>query len=215
MEYGVPIPKSSPPESLEDLRIISKTNFLSKIFKSFIVYWLLPYISPYLDTAQFGGFKDISTTHYLLKLLDFTHSVLDKQQPHAIVASLIDLSKAFNRVDHNILIADLHKMKCPVWILRIVMSYLSKRSLCVNYQGCSKQPILMPVGAPAGCYFEGLIFIIKFNGAMLRPSVPRHIKTKNKVENISHMKYFDDGTVAIAINLKENYNQINLIDKDL
>ena len=37
IEYGVPIPKTSPPESLDDLRVISKTPFFSKVFESFLV----------------------------------------------------------------------------------------------------------------------------------------------------------------------------------
>ena len=146
VEHGVPIPKSStPPDSLDDLRIISKTHFLSKIFESFIVDWLFPHISPFLDSAQYGGLKGLSTVHYLIQLLDFTHSVLDRKQPHAVIAALIDLSKAFNRVDHNILIEDLYSMKCPSWLLRLIVSYLSKRSLIVNFKGCSASPKLNPL----------------------------------------------------------------------
>ena len=50
-EHGVPIPKSSPVESIDNVRIISKTNSVSKIFESFIVDWLFPVISPHLDSC--------------------------------------------------------------------------------------------------------------------------------------------------------------------
>ena len=136
VEHGVPIPKSSDtPETLEQVRIILKTNFLSKIMEKFIVDWLMPFISPFLDSSQFGGFKGLSTTHYLIKFLDFTQSILDKNQPHAVIAALIDLSKAFNRVDHHLVIEDLYKMKCPSWLLRLIFSYLSGRTLIVNFNG--------------------------------------------------------------------------------
>ena len=105
IEYAVPIPKcGTSPASLDNLRIVSKTNFLSKVLEGFIIDWLMPYISPFLDQNQFGGLKGISTNHYLIKLLDFTHSVLDSKKPKAVLAAMIDLSKAFNRCEHSKLI---------------------------------------------------------------------------------------------------------------
>ena len=63
---------------------------------------------------------------------------------------------------------------------------------------------MLPGGGPQGAYLGGLIFIIKYNGAFLRPPVPRNIEgpvTKSKSEKV---KYVDDGTVAVGINLKES-----------
>ena len=48
VEYGTPIPKTNPepPGSFDDVRIISKTHFFSKVFESFVLDWMLPHISP-------------------------------------------------------------------------------------------------------------------------------------------------------------------------
>ena len=72
-EHQVPIPKCFPPSSEDDIRNISKTQFLSKVYESFIAGWLLPIIEPYLDPGQCGGLRGLSVTHYLIKLLDFVH----------------------------------------------------------------------------------------------------------------------------------------------
>ena len=40
-EYGTEIPKVSPPKDEDDLRIISLTNFFSKVFEKFVLDWLL------------------------------------------------------------------------------------------------------------------------------------------------------------------------------
>ena len=88
---------------------------------------MLQYIGSYIDPGQCGGLKGISINHYLMKLLHFTHSELDKNEPNAVLAVLVDLKKAFNKVDHNLVIEDLFAMKCPVWLLRIIFSYLSNR----------------------------------------------------------------------------------------
>ena len=128
IEYQIPIPKVFPPECEDDLRNIAKTAFLSKIYESFVGSWLLPIIKPYLDPGQ-CGLKGLSITHYLIKLLNFIHSTLDLKKPHSVLAACVDISKAFNRIDHTLVIQDLYDMHTPAWLLNIVISYLSGRSM--------------------------------------------------------------------------------------
>ena len=171
--------------------------------ESFILDWLLPVITPYLDSKQFGGVKGLSTVHYLIRFLDFTHKNLDHREPHAVMSALIDLSKAFNRIDHNLVIEDLYNMKCPAWLLRLVISYLSRRSLIVEYNGASTLPKALPGGSPQGTLLGGIIFIVKFNGAFLRPSIPRPNLPAFNDSSLYHTKYFDDASVLCSINLKK------------
>ena len=141
IERQIPIPKVNLPETEDDLRNLSKTPFCSKVYESCIADWLLPIIQPYLDPGQ-CGMKGLSITHYLIKLLHFTHSILDKRQPHAVLAACIDLSKAFNRVSHDLVIQDLYDMHTPAWLLNIIISYLSNRTMVLTYNGeqsCSKE----------------------------------------------------------------------------
>ena len=113
----------------------SKTPLLSKCYEGFLVDWLLNYIRPYLDPNQFGGLKGTSVTNYLIKFLHFIFSSLDSKEPSSVLAVLVDLSKAFNKVDHNLVIEDLFNMNCPAFLLRILFSYLSDRSIIVNFKG--------------------------------------------------------------------------------
>ena len=124
------------------------------------------------------------------------------KKPHAVLAACIDLSKAFNRVDHCLVIQDLYDMHTPAWLLNIVISYLSDRSMYLTYNGEKSSMKMLPGGGPQGAYLGGLIFIIKFNGAFLRPPVPRHLigpVWKSKAEKV---KFVDDGTVAVSVELK-------------
>ena len=84
-EYQTPIPKSHPPMTENDLRLISCTAFVSKVYESFLRDWLMPIISPHLDSSNYGGMKGSSTTHLLLNLLHFVHSQVEKTQPHAVL----------------------------------------------------------------------------------------------------------------------------------
>ena len=89
-------------------------------------------------------------------------------------------------------------MKCPSWLLQLVTSYLTKRTLILTYNGASSSEKHLPGGAPAGCLLGGLIFILKFNGAFLRPKIPRPIG------QFFHAKYFDDVSAAASIDLKKS-----------
>ena len=182
-EYQIPLPKVSPPSTEDDLRNISKTAFFSKCFESFLADWLLPIVKPYIDPAQFG-LKGTSINHYLLKILKFTHEFLDLKKPHAVVMALIDQSKAFNRVSHQIVIEDLHDMHVPAWLLCILVSYLSNRSMTLSYQGASSSSRPLPGSSPQGAFLGIFLFIIKFNGAALRPSIPRQL-LQNKCKSRS------------------------------
>ena len=155
-EHQIPVPKVYPPLSEDDLRNIAKTPFLSKAYESFIAEWLLPIIQPFLDPGQ-CGLKGFSITHYLIKLLQFVHATLDMKQPHAVLAACVDLSKAFNRVDHTLVIQDLYDMHTPAWLLRLVISYLSDRSMYLTYHGAQSAQKMLPGGGPQGAYLGGLI----------------------------------------------------------
>ena len=65
----VPIPKSSPP-TWNRLRPVSLTDHFAKVAEHFVVQWVTSDIHMNLDQNQFGNRKGVSTTHYLVKLVD-------------------------------------------------------------------------------------------------------------------------------------------------
>ena len=66
------------------------------------------------------------------------------------MCAFIDLSKAFNRVDHTLVIQDLFDMHTPAWLLRIMISYLSGRKMIMKFCGKESQETLLPAGGPQG-----------------------------------------------------------------
>ena len=55
---------------------------------------------------------------------------------------------------------------------------------------------------PQGALLGGLIFIIKYNAALLRPPIPRPITRPISSSKSITVKYIDDGTVAVSVDLK-------------
>ena len=205
-----------PPSSEDELRNIAKTSFLSKCFESFLSDWLLPIVGPYIDPCQYG-LKGASISHYLFQLLRFTHDYLDLKEPFAVVLALVDQSKAFNRVSHQLVIEDLHDMHVPSWLLLILISYLTGRSMVLSYNGATSSPRDLPGSSPQGAFLGIFFFIVKYNGASLRPRIPRILlkiecklrRTMCKNEHCKkhakdiHAVYIDDLSEAEAIELKK------------
>ena len=205
-EHQVPIPKVEMPESEDDLRNIAKTAFFSKVYESFVADWLLNIIGPYFDPNQYGV-KGLSTTHYLIKFLHFIQSQMDQKRPHAVLALYLDLSKAYNRVNHSLVIEDLYLMHTPAWLMKIVFSYLSQRSMVMNYMGTISNPRTINGGTPQGAFLGGIIFMIKFKGALLRPPIPRPLTESLSKSKFVTVKYVDNGSAAVSIDLKCSLKQ--------
>ena len=85
------------PESEDDLRPISLTAFFSKITEHFVVMWLMHFIKEKIDFRQYGGFKGNSITHYLIEFINFILMKQDNFDQIAVLACMVDFSKAFNQ----------------------------------------------------------------------------------------------------------------------
>ena len=132
----------------------------------------MPIVGPYIDPCQYG-LKVASISHYLFKLLQFIHEHLDLRDPHAVVLATVDLSKAFNRVSHSMVIEDLYNMHVPSWLLLILISYLTERTMILHYNGEAASPRDLPGSSPQGAWLGIFFFVVKFNAAALRPTIPR------------------------------------------
>ena len=89
-------------------------------------------------------------------------------------------------------------MHTPGWILSLVCSYLSGRSLLLSHNGSTSSERPLPGGFGAGTWLGGMLFIVKFNGACIRPPIPRPI-TGNTGRQF---KYIDDSCQVASVNLK-------------
>ena len=165
-------------------------------------------MNPFLDPGQCGGMKNSSITHYLIKLLHYIHFNLDKPEPHAVLLACVDMSKAFNRMSHQKVIEDLFDMKVPGWLLLILISYLTDRKMNMKFRGILSALRSLPGSSPQGTVLGVILFIIYFNGAALRSTIPRpswpiFFKKRNDPTAIK-LKFVDDLSIAVKINLKDD-----------
>ena len=101
----IAIPKENPPRSLSDLRPISKTAICGKIIEKVMMSELQIDVKGKLDLDQYGNTTGSITTHYPIKLTEQAHKSTDKKR--ATTAITIDYAKAFDYVDHQVLVEKL------------------------------------------------------------------------------------------------------------
>jgi hypothetical protein len=155
------IPKTGHPTSLSHTRNISLTPSLSKLCERIILTFLEVQIIPKLNLSQFGGIKGSGIDLLLTKLFDEVSSAIDRGDV-AILTS-IDFSKAFNRINHNLLIRDLIDLGADAWLVRVLSSYLDKRMMRVKYKDVLSELVHMKGGTPQGSLIGVALFITYMN----------------------------------------------------
>ena len=113
-----------------------------------------------LSDNQYGFRKHHSTAsaYALTCLYDKISSAIDNKE--CTVGIFIDLSKAFDTVDHNILISKLEHYGARGTSLRGFESYLSNRQQYVEFNGVSTESCKIKCGVPQGSILGPLLFLL-------------------------------------------------------
>ena len=118
------------------------------------------------------------------------HKKVDSKESQAVVLTLLDLSKAYNRGSIKLVLIDLFNMHISPFLIAIISLYLKNRTMTLVFNGMISEIMSMPGGFSQGCYLSVVLFIIKFNGALLRPPVPRCICSLSQMScNEERMKF--------------------------
>ena len=159
----IPIFKSGDSTKMSNYRPISILSFFSKIFEK-LMYNILNnflYKNDVIYKYQFGFRKKHSTQHAIITLVDRITSSLDSGD--LAIGVFLDLKKAFDTVDHHILIKKLFSYGIRGNTLKWFQSYLTDRSQFVSYDGIESKVLPIQYGVPQGSILGPLLFIIYMN----------------------------------------------------
>ena len=179
MANVIPLPKTSPPVSITKyIRTISLTPITAKVFESIIMKWVDETIEGEIDAKQFGGISGTSTTDVLVELVHMWYKATDKLNSYVRVV-MLDFSKAFDLINHHLLLDKLQSYGLPAHILRWMATFLldSSTSKNRNEYSHSGHP---NGGVPQGTLSGPKCFLAYIND--LRTTVPLY-------------KYVDDSTL--------------------
>ena len=172
-----------PADEGSSYRPISLLSPMAKTLESV----LLPEISASIKLAnhQHGFRKAHSTTTALQELnIKITNGLNQKKPVNRTVAIAIDLSRAFDTVDHDLLLEDILELQLNDNIKRFLCAYLRGRQTYVEFRGSKSSYRKMRQGVPQG----GVLSPVLFNLYMAKmPQPPEGTKLGT---------YADDTTVA-------------------
>ena len=159
----IPIYKAGDSQQFSNYRPVSILPIISKIFEKVIYKRLISYIDKnnILTPYQFGFRQNMSTSLALTFFVDKINSAIENKQ--FSIGIFLDLSKAFDTVNHHILLQKLSFYGVRGIALDWFKDYLTNRCQKVYYNKVHSQYRSIVCGVPQGSIIGPLLFLLYIN----------------------------------------------------
>ena len=186
----IPIFKAGEHNKIHNYRPISLISNISKIFEIIIKNRLVEFVSKYVgrDPYQYGFVENSGTLCATTDFVNYISSELDKG--NFVVAIYIDLQKAFDVVDHSVLLDKLEKMGVRGVALSLLKTYLSNRRQYVTLNSADSAMLFNAAGVPQGSVLGPLLYTLHV------------LSLKNIKLSCKYFSFADDTVLVFVISLR-------------
>ena len=208
-----PILKSGDPSLMTNYRPLSILCNFAKLFEISLYSYIYPAVKNLISPHQHGFMEGRSTITNLALFSQYAANALDNHGQVDVIYT--DFAKAFDRIDHEIILTKLNNFGFHESLIALIRSYLTNRVQYVSYNGFDSKQFIATSGVPQGSNLGPLLFLLFINDLVQVIDCEKvlfadDLKIYHTIENVEDCLFIQNQLRKIEVWCDENNLQLNI-----
>jgi Reverse transcriptase (RNA-dependent DNA polymerase) len=214
VSFITPIHKSGDKKNVRNYRPVVALSVIPKLFECIVTDFLTARLGKSIIDEQFGFCRGRSAELNLLCYTEFLTDALERG--YQVDTIYTDFSKAFDKVNHTILILKLERFGLHGQLLAWIASYLHNRKQFVKVSNFLSKEIEVTSGVPQGSHLGPLLFNIFINDIL--DSIPSaagllfadDLKIFSRISSLGDANILQSQLNSLCLWCQENLMELNI-----